>query len=83
MFQLQLVPNNIWVIKSSDAPKLQTSPWIAEYCHLKSTIELDVVNRHWLLMDTVVIQDLVARRGLLGPRWFSSNTPFNDTGEEL
>ena len=35
MIQLQLVPNKIWVIKSSDAPKLQISPWIAEYSYQK------------------------------------------------
>ena len=34
-------------------------------------------------METVLIQDPVARPRLLGTRCFSSNTPFNDTGEEL
>ena len=34
-------------------------------------------------METVLIQDPVARPGLLGPRYFSFNTPFNHTGELL
>ena len=33
-------------------------------------------------METVLIQDPVARPRLLGPRYFF-NTPFNHTGEEL
>ena len=33
-------------------------------------------------MENVLLQDPVARLRLFGPRCFSSNTPFNDTGKE-